>query len=136
MPDPDAGQLAATLMSRLSAGPVATLGGFAEQLSWALYRRNRKEYGCDLSSDSFLYTRAAIVAADRDTYEATLRDPRLFAPYARDLLWAESLLYVPDEAYRRITGDEWDRSTCYSYESYSNTSGWADAWPQQSQSGR
>ncbi|MGY1583799.1 DUF4240 domain-containing protein [Streptomyces sp. MN13] len=125
--DPDAEQLAATLTSRLSAGPLATVIAFAEQLSWALYRLDRKEYGHDLSSDSFLYTRAAIVAAGRETYEATLRDPQLFAPYARDLIWAESLLYVPDEAYRRITGDEWDRNTRYSCESYSNTAGWPDA---------
>lgn len=125
-PDPDAEQLAAALTSRLSAGQLATVIGFAEQLSWALYRLDRKEYGRDLSSDSFLYTRSAIVAAGRETYEATIRDPQLFAPYARDFIWAESLLYVPDEAYRRITGDEWDRSTRYSYESYSNAAGWID----------
>ncbi len=44
--------------------------GFAEQLSWALYRLDHKEYGHDLSSDSFLYARAAVVAAGRETYEA------------------------------------------------------------------
>ncbi|MFF3755013.1 DUF4240 domain-containing protein [Streptomyces sp. NPDC002018] len=126
-PDPDAEQLAAALTSRLSAGPPATVIGFAEQLSWALYRLDRKEYGHDLSSDSFLYTRAAVVAAGREVHEALLRDPRLFTPYVRDLIWAESLLYVPDEAYRRITGEEWDRNTRYSYESYSNTAGWTDA---------
>lgn len=126
-PDPDAEQLATALASRLAAGSPVTVIGFAEQLSWALYRLDRKEYGHDLSSDSFLYTRAAVVAAGRDTYEAVLRNPQLFASYARDLIWAESLLYVPDEAFRRITGEEWDRSTRYSYESYSNTAGWADA---------
>ncbi|WP_369243646.1 DUF4240 domain-containing protein [Streptomyces sp. R41] len=125
-PDPDAEQLAMALTNRLSAGPLATVIGFAEQLSWALYRLDRKEYGHDLSSDSFLYTRAAVVAASREAYEAVLRDPQLFTPYAQDLIWAESLLYVPDEAYSRITGEEWDRSTRYSYESYSNTAGWAD----------
>lgn len=87
---------------------------------------DRKEYGHDLSGDSFLYARAAVVAAGRATYEAVLHDPQVFAPYATDLIWAESLLYVPDEAYRRHTGQEWDRNTRYSYESYSNTAGWAD----------
>ncbi|MEV5177209.1 DUF4240 domain-containing protein [Streptomyces flaveolus] len=101
--------------------------GFAEQFPWALYRLDRKEYGHDLSSDSFLYARAAVVAAGRETYEAVLRYPQLFVPYAADLTWAENLLYVPDEAYRRITGEEWDRSTRYSYESYSNTAGWTGA---------
>ncbi|WP_427168435.1 DUF4240 domain-containing protein [Streptomyces sp. C1-1] len=124
--DPDAELLATALTNRLSAGTLATVSGFAEQLSWALYRLDRKEFGHDLSSDGFLYTRAAVVAAGRETYEAVLRDPQLFAPYAEDLIWAESLLYVPDQAFRRITGKEWDRSTRYSYESYSNTAGWAD----------
>ncbi|MEV7816580.1 DUF4240 domain-containing protein [Streptomyces flaveolus] len=127
MPDPDAEQLAAALTNRLTAGPLATVIGFAEQLSWALYRLDRKEYGHDLSSDSFLYARAAVVAAGRETYEAVLRDPQLFVPYAADLTWAENLLYVPDEAYRRITGEEWGRNTRYSYESYSNTAGWTGA---------
>ncbi|MGW6912040.1 DUF4240 domain-containing protein [Streptomyces sp. NPDC054940] len=125
-------QTAATVLqdaapNRLSVGPLATVIGFAEQLSWALYRLDRKEYGHDLSSDSFLYTRAAVVAAGREAYEAVLTDPQLFTPYARDLIWAESLLYAPYKAYRRITGDEWDRSTRHSYESYSNTAGWTDA---------
>ncbi|MCL2552793.1 MAG: hypothetical protein FWE75_11700 [Actinomycetia bacterium] len=54
-----------------------------------------------------------------------LRDPRLFAPYARDLVWAESLVHVPDQAYLRVTGEDWDRRTRYSYASYANTAGWA-----------
>ncbi|AKL70902.1 MULTISPECIES: hypothetical protein [Streptomyces] len=39
---------------------------------------------------------------------------------------AELLLYTPDRAYKRITGEEWDRDTRYSYESCSNVEGWAD----------
>ena len=126
-PDPDAERLAAALTARLSAGPLATVIGFAEHLSWALYRLDRREYGHGLSGDRFLYTRAAVVAAGRDVHEATLGDPRLFAPYAQGLTWAESLLYVPDVAYERLTGEEWDRSTRYSYESSSNIAGWAEA---------
>jgi hypothetical protein len=126
-PDPEGDGLAAALTARLADGPIAEVVGFAEQLSWALYRLDRKEYGDDLSSDQFLYTRAAVVAAGREEYESVLRDPRRFMPYADDLVWAESLLYVPDDAYKRLTGDEWDRGTRYSYESYSNTAGWTDA---------
>ncbi|MDT7845882.1 DUF4240 domain-containing protein [Streptomyces justiciae] len=43
-PAPDAEQLAATLTARLSDGPVTMVTGFAEQLSWALYRLDREEY--------------------------------------------------------------------------------------------
>lgn len=80
-----------------------------------------------MSSDAFLYTRCAVVADGRAIYESVLADPTLFTPYVNDLVWAENLLYVPDEAYAELTGEEWDRSTRYDYESGSNTEGWAGA---------
>lgn len=126
-PDPDADVLADTLTERLARSPLSQVIGFAEQLSWALYRLDRKEYGHDLGGDAFLYTRAAVVAAGRTEFDSVLRDPVAFTPYATDLIWAESLLYTPDRAYERITGEEWDRDTRYSYESCSNTEGWADS---------
>jgi len=125
-PDPDAELLAATLTERLAQSPLSLVIGFAEQLSWALHRLDRKEYGHNLGGDAVLYTRAAVVAAGLTEFENVLRDPAAFTPYATDLIWAESLLYTPDRAYRRITGEEWDRDTRYSYESCSNTEGWAD----------
>ncbi|MFE5208738.1 DUF4240 domain-containing protein [Streptomyces sp. NPDC056600] len=126
-PDPDGHGLAAALTDRLGKGPVYAVVGFAEQLSWALYRLDRREYGEALSGDGFLYTRAAVVAAGRAEYEDVLRDPRRFTPYADGLVWAEALLYVPDDAYEHLTGEEWHRRTRYSFESYSNAAGWADA---------
>lgn len=124
-PDPDSERLAAALTEHLARSPVFVVTGFAEHLSWALYRLDRKELGLGLSGDSFLYTRCAVVAAGREVFEGVLRDPRTFTPFATDLVRAESLLYAPDQAYERITGEEWDRNTRYCYESYSNTSGWA-----------
>lgn len=124
-PDPDAELLADTVAEHLAGSSLTLVIGFAEQLSWALYRLDRKEYGQDLSGDAFLYTRAAVVAAGRTVYDSVRLDPAAFAPYAADLTWAESLLYTPDRAYKRITGEEWDRSTRHSYESYANTEGWA-----------
>ncbi|WUD78373.1 DUF4240 domain-containing protein [Streptomyces sp. NBC_00510] len=124
-PDPDAEQLVAALTSRLVEGPLATVKQFAEQLSWALYRLDSREYGHSLSGDAFLYTRAAVVAAGRGTYDRVLRDAAAFEPFATGNVWAESLLYVPDRAYEHLTGEEWGRRTRYSYESYSNTAGWA-----------
>ncbi|WP_374772045.1 DUF4240 domain-containing protein [Streptomyces sp. NBC_01310] len=125
-PDPDAELLAATVTERLAQSPLPLVIGFAEQLSWALYRLDRKEYGHDLGGDALLCTRAAVVAAGRSVFGSVLQDPTVFTPYATDLIWAESLLYTPDRAYRSITGKEWDRDTRYSYESCSNTEGWAD----------
>ena len=128
-PDPDAEGLAEALVGRLVGEPVSVVVGFAEQLAWALYRLDRKEFGDDLSGDGFLYTRAAVVAEGRDRYEAVLRDPARFVPYATQLVWAEPLLYVPDLAYERITGREWDRETRYSYETGSNAEGWGREGP-------
>ncbi|CAM5468388.1 DUF4240 domain-containing protein [Streptomyces avidinii] len=99
-PDPDAEALAATLTKRLAQSPLSLVIGFAEQLSWALYRLDRKEYGHDLSDDAFLYTRAAVVAAGRTEFDRVLQDPSAFTPYAIDLIWAEPLLYTPDRAYK------------------------------------
>lgn len=124
-PDPEAELLAPALTARLLAGPVEDVIGFAEQLSRALYLLDTEEHcGDELSGDAFLYARAAVVAAGRQTYEDVLREPARFRPYAEELIWAESLLYVPDEAYRELTGKEWDRATRHSYESFSNTDGW------------
>ncbi|MFD5637857.1 DUF4240 domain-containing protein [Streptomyces sp. NPDC127077] len=123
--DPDSELLAATLTARLAQSPMHLVRGFAEQLSWALYRLDRREYGHNLSGDAFLYTRAGVVAAGRTVFESVLKDPAAFAPYATDLIWAECLLYTPDRSYRRITGEEWGRNTRYSYESGSNIKGWA-----------
>ncbi|WP_223182760.1 MULTISPECIES: DUF4240 domain-containing protein [unclassified Streptomyces] len=125
LPDPEGDELAAALTARLADGSVAEATGFAEQLSRALYRLDRREFGEGLSGDQFLYTRAAVVAAGREEYESVLRDPERFAPYAEGLVWAEALLYVPDRAYEQLTGETWGRDTRHSYESYSNTAGWA-----------
>ncbi|MER7120158.1 DUF4240 domain-containing protein [Streptomyces goshikiensis] len=110
----------------LAKSPLSLVIGFAEQLSRALYRLDRKEYGHNLSDDAFLYTRAAVVAAGRTVFDSVLQDPTVFTPYATDPTWAELLLYTPDRAYKRITGEEWDRDTRYSFESCSNIEGWAD----------
>ncbi|WP_443045787.1 DUF4240 domain-containing protein [Streptomyces sp. KY70] len=76
-PAPEGDELASALTAaHLTNGPVSGVTGFAEQLSWALYRLDRRGYGDDLSSDQFLYTRAAVVAAGREEYESVLRAPR------------------------------------------------------------
>lgn len=123
--DPDFERLAAALTEHLAQSPVCVVTGFAEQLAWALYRLDRRELGQNLSGDAFLYTRCAVVAAGRALFEDVLRDADAFTPFATDLIWAENLLYTPVRAYERVTGEAWDHNTRYSYESYSNTGGWA-----------
>ncbi|CAL9469397.1 hypothetical protein SUDANB121_02818 [Nocardiopsis dassonvillei] len=103
-----------------SRGPVPVVTGFAERLSEALYRLDRREYGEDLSFDAFLYTRAAVVADGRAAYEEVPADPVLFAPCAEEPTRAEPLSYVPDRAYEHLTGEGWRRDTRYSYGSFSD----------------
>ncbi|MEV7616883.1 DUF4240 domain-containing protein [Streptomyces sp. NPDC089799] len=127
-PDPDADLLAAALTVALSTGPLHRVVAFAEWLSWLLYRLDRREYGRGLPGDVFLHIRCAVVAAGRAAYESVLADPAEFAPYAEGPARAEDLLYVPDQAYEHLTGEQWPRATRYSYESFTNREGWSGAW--------
>ncbi|MFF2950355.1 DUF4240 domain-containing protein [Kitasatospora sp. NPDC057965] len=126
------------LTEALAAGPVDEITGFGERLAEALYRLDREEYGTQLaadpddpsdrplplSDDSFLYGRAAVVAAGRAAYEQVLADPALFARHS--FRSGEPLLHAPEEAYETATGEEWDHLTRYDYESCSNREGWPD----------
>ncbi|MER5599396.1 DUF4240 domain-containing protein [Streptomyces sp. NPDC002265] len=78
------------------------------------------------SSDGFLYARCAVVAAGQAVWESVFLDVDKFFPYTSAECDGEWLLYVPDQAYELATGKEWDRSTRYCYESYSNKDGWPD----------
>ena len=126
----------ARLTETLSCEPVSQIIGFGERLAEALYRLDQEQFGTlpifgavlpdgspfPQSSDHFLYTRAAVVAAGRDAYEGVFYDPERFAPFtARQ---CEQLLYVHKEAFEQVTGTEWDRLTRYDYESCSNKDGW------------
>ncbi|KQW17036.1 hypothetical protein ASD08_23395 [Streptomyces sp. Root369] len=126
------------LAVELSARPVLDIRGFAERLSEALYRLDQEKFGtlpvADLtlpdgepfpqSGDGFLYSRCAVVAAGQSVWESVFFDVDRFAPYTASTCDGEPLLYVSDQAYRLATGEEWDRSTRYCFETFSNRDGW------------
>ncbi|MHB9847778.1 DUF4240 domain-containing protein [Streptomyces krungchingensis] len=128
------------LAAELSDRPVSDIHGFAERLAEALYRLDQEKFGTlpvvDLtrrdgepfpqSADSFLYARCAVVAAGRSVWESVFFDVDQFVPYTASACHGESLLYVPDQAYELATGKEWDRSTRYCFETFSNRAGWPD----------
>ncbi|MFJ8039045.1 DUF4240 domain-containing protein [Kitasatospora sp. NPDC096147] len=128
----------AGLTETLAEEPVEQILGFGERLAEALYTLDRAEFGTlpvaglrtgsgapfPQSDDSFLYSRAAVVAAGRHTYESVLGHPERFAPFTA--LQAEELLYVHEEAYERATGEEYDELTFHCYESCSNEAAWPD----------
>lgn len=128
------------LAEELSRRSVPDIIGFAERHAEALHRLDQEKFGTlpvvDLtarfgspfpqSSDVFLYTRCAVVAAGRAVWESVFFDVDKFAPYTACERDGESLLYVPHRAYELATGEEWDHTTRYCYESYSNEDGWPD----------
>jgi predicted DNA-binding WGR domain protein len=75
-----------------------------------------------LSPDDFLYLRCVVVANGRAVFDQVLADPKQMP---RDLEF-EALLSVASAAFERKThGRELEHSSPVSYESFSNTAGWA-----------
>ncbi|MET9727961.1 DUF4240 domain-containing protein [Streptomyces zaomyceticus] len=126
------------LAEELGRRPEPDIIGFAERQAEALYRLDQEKFGTlpvvDLtarygspfpqSSDVFLYTRCAVVAAGQAVWESVFFDVDKFAPYTSSERDGEWLLYVPDKAYELATGKKWGRTTRYCSESYSNRDGW------------
>ncbi|MEW2553044.1 DUF4240 domain-containing protein [Streptomyces zhihengii] len=126
------------LAAELSRRPVPDIIGFAERHTEGLHRLDQEQFGTlpvagmtlpdgtpfPQSSDVFLYARCAVVAAGRPVWESVFSDADAFAPFTSTEYEGEHLLYVPDQAYQRATGRQWDHTTRYSYESCSNHDGW------------
>ncbi|MFG2819080.1 DUF4240 domain-containing protein [Kitasatospora sp. NPDC048365] len=126
------------LTELLSDEPTEQIVAFGERLAEALYRLDRAEFGTlpvlgteladgspfPQSDDGFLYSRTAVVAAGRATYESVLGRPDRFVPFTD--MSCQQLLYIHEEAYEAATGEEWDLLTRYDYESCSNEEGWPD----------
>ncbi|NXY95689.1 DUF4240 domain-containing protein [Streptomyces sp. BR123] len=126
------------LAEELGRRSVHDIIGFAELHAEALYRLDQEKFGtlpvADLSdrdgrsfpqsADQFLYTRFAVVAAGQAVWEGVFFDVDKFAPYTSTEYDGEWLLYVPDRAYELATGKQWDRTTRYCFETFSNRDGW------------
>lgn len=74
----------------------------------------------DLSTDTFVYARCAVVAQGQAYYETVRRDPSQMRP-DEDF---EVILYATSEAQQRLTGEEDEFETRLSYETFSNSAGW------------
>jgi hypothetical protein len=122
------------LIRALALLPDGEIGSFQEILAGKLYdldgRAWARESGDEIwlgepdqvSVDSFLYARCAVVARGQDSYGAVRADPAQMPKNAE----FETLLYVASTAYERKTGLEWDDldDTEVSYETFSNEGGW------------
>lgn len=74
----------------------------------------------DLSTDTFVYARCAVVVHGRAYYDEVRQDPAQMRP-DEDF---EAILYAASEAHQRRTGDEDDFEARLSYETFSNSAGW------------
>jgi hypothetical protein len=122
----------ADLAGVLAQRPAPEITGFAERLAEALYRLDQERFGLlpvaglsteddpfPQSGDVFLYSRCAVVAAGRKVYEGMFfGDPARFSAFTAPALDGEWLLYVAQQAYEQVTGEEWDRVTRFTSDAY------------------
>jgi len=106
---------------------ASEIRSFFETLAQKLYAIDTRQHYRSFSwfpglSDTFLYTRLAVVAQGQEYYRAVLSNPRIFPN--RSTRWLETLLYVAPEAYEVVSGEELDRITSVDFESFSNEEGW------------
>jgi hypothetical protein len=76
-----------------------------------------------LAVDGFLFARAAVVAAGRETYERVLADPTQFAG-ERDSR-AQALLFVAQRAFERVGNDYYEHVPPFDVATGNNTALWA-----------
>jgi predicted DNA-binding WGR domain protein len=116
---------------RLAALPLEDIFAFDEFLAEKLYQLDEEKYaaacypGEDLrfiSGDGFLYDRCSVLTNGRAFYEAVVLDPGKW-PVGFEF---ESLIYLPQKAYKRKTkSEDYPYLTNVSIETGSNKAGWA-----------
>ena len=116
------------LVDALSGLPPGDIEAFFEALAQHLFALDTRAHYRAFSwfsglSDTFLYTRLAVVAQGQEYYETVLSNPSTFP--SRSVNWLEGLLYAADEAYELATGQSFSRHSSVSVESFSNEKGWA-----------
>ena len=117
------------LMASLTEAGPPKIGEFYETLVLKTHALDTEPHYRSFSmipgiSDDFLYFRLAIVASGKDRYEQVLMNPREFPSYWTPNCWNEQLMYVADYAYRAATGEDFNRESSVSIESFSNRKGW------------
>lgn len=125
--DEDDDKVVAPLVDKLSSLSVANIYQFADWLAEKLWRLDTAEHARVfleedgfLSVDDFLYARCAVVANGSEFYYQVLNHP---SEMPIDVTF-ESLLYLPQEAYLKKTGEKMIHVPLFNYETYSNRQGW------------
>ena len=115
------------LIMALQTLDAVSIYQFEAYLSRALYDLDTAAHAAAfsdglLSVDDFLYARAAVVANGKGAYELVVARP---SEMPTEVTF-EPILYAARSAYKGKTGQEMNYVPLYSYETYSNTTGWSD----------
>lgn len=115
------------LIQALSTLSIANIYQFADWLTEKLWHLDTADHARVfieedgfLSTDDFLYARCAVVANGEEYYNQILKSPSDM-PFE---VTFESLLYLPQEAFERKTGEKMVYVPLFNYETYSNQVGW------------
>jgi len=117
-----------TAIEALARRPVSHIYQWEDFMTEKLFQLDTAAHACiaypepeHISEDGFLYIRAAAVAKGREHFEEVLKAPELLHP-DEDF---EPLLSLAALAYVQKTGKAFDYISPISYETFSNTAGWA-----------
>lgn len=112
---------------KLASLPEAAIRSFYDLLSEKLYLLDGRNYaehsvneGEHFSSDLFLYARCGVVANGRAFFEEVLDNP---AAFPKDLYF-EAIMDIPERAWLRKTGGNFEHFPKYNYETGFNPNGW------------
>ena len=125
-PEDDDPVTAPLVEALVALGPDA-IKEFDDVLSEFLYELDGQVWAwnagvCGEFEDLFLYCRCVAVASGRKAYNMILADPTLMP---RDMEF-ERLLDVPERAWRRATGTDYEHVPAFSHEMRANRSNWPD----------
>ncbi len=116
----------------LSKKSIKDIERFQDLLAKFLYKLDGISYAMNIgeeayvdkntyfSPDGFLYSRCVVVANGKSFYKEVISNP---SNMPKDLEF-ESILYLAGIAYERKTGKEFDYSSDYNFETFSNKKNW------------
>lgn len=127
--DEDDDKVVEPLIEELSMLSIANIYQFADWLTEKLWQLDTAEHARVfieedgfLSVDDFLYARCAVVANGKDYFTHVLKNP---SDMPLEVTF-EPLLYLPQKAFERKTGEKMIYVPLLNYETYSNKEGWKE----------
>lgn len=124
-------EILAPAIQKLVTLPIAHLYSFEDVLSEKLFQLDQKDFALNIgeqayqegkyfSVDTFLYTRACVVANGEIAYKTVLKNPEMMPKG----ITFEPLLSLVSTAYQQKTGKNFDYAPTFNYETYANRKGW------------